>query len=248
MKYYTPQHKQLTLDLVRSSLDNLDKSNRWVQMGDLLPWADIEKEYNSRLDNKEKGAGNKPARMVVGAMIVKHKLGLSDQETIDIIRENPYMQYLCGLSEFTDTPIFDSSLFVTIRKRISEEEINAMTTKMLLKQQRILEDRLRQKEQESRDKGEEPPKPKAGDPDAAEFTDTKGRKHKGVLKIDATCAGECHKSKISWADNPTYVPTSITTAKTADSTDDSIYDMQGRRVSTPVKGLYIKNNKKVFIK
>jgi hypothetical protein len=188
MKYYTPQHKQLTLDLVRSSLDNLDKSNRWVQMGDLLPWADIEKEYNSRLDNKEKGAGNKPARMVVGAMLVKHKLGLSDQETIDIIRENPYMQYLCGLSEFTDTPIFDSSLFVTIRKRISEEEINAMTTKMLLKQQRILEDRLRQKEQESRDKGEEPPKPKAGDPDAAEFTDTKGRKHKGVLKIDATCA------------------------------------------------------------
>jgi len=69
MKYYTPQHKQLTLDLVRSSLDNLDKSNRWVQMGDLLPWADIEKEYNSRLDNKEKGAGNKPARMVIGATV-----------------------------------------------------------------------------------------------------------------------------------------------------------------------------------
>ena len=43
MKYYTPQHKQLTLDLVRSSLDNLDKSNRWVQMGDNLPWPDIEK-------------------------------------------------------------------------------------------------------------------------------------------------------------------------------------------------------------
>lgn len=64
MKYYTPQHKQLTLDLVRSSLDNLDKFNRWVRMGDLLPWADIEKEYNSRLDNKEQGAGNKPARMV----------------------------------------------------------------------------------------------------------------------------------------------------------------------------------------
>ena len=141
MKYYAPQHKQLTLDLVRSSLDNLDKSNRWVQMGDNLPWSDIEKEYNSKLDNKEKGAGNKPARMIVGAMIVKHKLGLSDQETIDIIRENPYMQYLCGLSEFTDKPIFDSSLFVTIRKRISEEEINAMTTKLLLKQQRILEER-----------------------------------------------------------------------------------------------------------
>jgi hypothetical protein len=103
MKHYTPQHKLLTLDLARSSLDNLDKSNRWVQMGDHLPWADIEKEYNSSLGNKENGAGNKPARMIVGAMIVKHKLGLSDQETIDIIRENPYVQYPCGLSEFTDT-------------------------------------------------------------------------------------------------------------------------------------------------
>ena len=71
MKYYAPQHKQLTPDLVRSSLDNLDKSNRWVQVGDNLPWPDIEKEYNSKLDNKEKGAGNKPARMIVGAMIVK---------------------------------------------------------------------------------------------------------------------------------------------------------------------------------
>ena len=188
MKYYAPQHKQLTLDLVRSSLDNLDKSNRWVQMGDYLPWPDIEKEYNSKLDNKEKGAGNKPARMIVGAMIVKHKLGLSDQETIDIIRENLYMQYLCGLSEFTDKPIFDSSLFVTIRKRISEEEINAMTTKLLLKQQRILEQRRKQAEQDARDKGDEPPEPEAEDPNAAEFTDSQNRKHKGVLKIDATCA------------------------------------------------------------
>ena len=188
MKYYSPQHKQLTLDLLRSTLDSLDKSNRWVQMGDRLPWTDIEKVYNSKLGNQEKGAGNKPARMVVGAMIVKHKLGLSDQETIDIIRENPYMQYLCGLSEFTDKPIFDSSLFVTIRKRISEEEINAMTTRMLLKQQRVLEERHRQKEQEAKDSGEEPPRQKAEDPDSAEFTDSRGRRHKGILKIDATCA------------------------------------------------------------
>ena len=188
MKYYTPQHKQLTLDLVRSSLDDLDKSNRWVMMGDLLPWPDIEKEYNSRLSNKDRGAGNKPARMIVGAMIVKHKLCLSDQETIDIIRENPYMQYLCGLSEFTDTPIFDPSLFVTIRKRISEEELNAMTTKMFHEQLRLQEERRRHSEQESKDKGEVPPKPNAEDPDAAEFTDSQGRKHKGILKVDATCA------------------------------------------------------------
>ena len=34
------------------------------------------------------------------------------------------MQCFCGLHEFTDKPIFDPSLFVTIRKRISEKELN----------------------------------------------------------------------------------------------------------------------------
>ena len=131
MKFYAPKYKQLDLGLLRSSLDELDKTNRWVALGDLLPWTELEKEYNSRLDNQKKGAGNKPARMILGAMIIKHKLNLSDAETIEIIRESPYMQYFCGLHEFTDKPIFDPSLFVTIRKRLSEEELNKMTVKLL---------------------------------------------------------------------------------------------------------------------
>ena len=42
------------------------------------------------MKNRHNGAGNKPARMVVGALIVKHVEGLSDEKTI---QENPYMQY-----------------------------------------------------------------------------------------------------------------------------------------------------------
>ena len=57
MKYYASHHKQLGLDLFRSSFEGLDKSNRRVSMGDLLPWPELEKEYNSRLDNSVKGAG-----------------------------------------------------------------------------------------------------------------------------------------------------------------------------------------------
>ena len=82
MKFYSPKYKQLDLGLLRSSLDELDKTNRWVALGDLLPWTELEKEYNSRLENQKKGAGNKPARMIIGAMIIKHKLNLSDAETI----------------------------------------------------------------------------------------------------------------------------------------------------------------------
>lgn len=121
MKYYAPKNKQLDLGLFRSSLDELDKSNRWLVLGDLLPWTELEKEYNSRLDNQKKGAGNKPARMILGAMIIKHKLNLGDAETIEMIKENPYMQYLCGLSEFTDKQRFDQvcsllSANVSLRK------------------------------------------------------------------------------------------------------------------------------------
>ena len=82
---FTSQKKQLSLDLFRSSLQELDKSNRWVMLGDLLPWAEIEKRYNSKFNNAVKGAGNKPARLIIGAMIVKHKLSLSDEETIWMI-------------------------------------------------------------------------------------------------------------------------------------------------------------------
>ena len=150
MKFYAPKYKQLDLGLLRSSLDELDKTNRWVALGDLLPWTELDKEYNSRLDNKKKGAGNKPARMILGTMIIKHKLNLSDAETIEIIRESPYMQYFCGLHEFTDKPIFDPSLFVTIRKRISEDELNKMTVKLLNKQKRLLEEKRKREEEEAK--------------------------------------------------------------------------------------------------
>ena len=94
MKFYAPKYKQLDLGLLRSSLDELDKTNRWVALGDLLPWTELEKEYNSRLDNQKKGAGNKPARMILGAMIIKNKLNLSDAATIEHITDRPYMQHI----------------------------------------------------------------------------------------------------------------------------------------------------------
>ena len=186
---YSSQYKPLTLDLFRSSFEDLNKTNRWVILGDNLPWGEIEKEYNSRLDNKYKGAGNKPARMIIGAMIIKHKLNLSDEETIEMIQENPYMQYLCGLSEFTDKPLFDPSLFVTIRKRISTAEINEMTTSLLQRELQKKEEAKKLKEnRDNVDNNETTPQQVQHDDNGAEFTDSQGRKHKGVLKIDATCA------------------------------------------------------------
>ena len=165
----------MTFDEMKGSLERLPKSNRWVQMGDTLPWREYENVYNKRLKNDRVGASNRPGRMVIAALIIKHKLNLSDEETIKAIQENPYMQYMCGLTEYTDKPIFDPSLFVTIRKRITIEDINALTLELARKARA-------KKDKEDNEGNGEGGQGKDGDSAAACSTQPDD------LKADATCA------------------------------------------------------------
>ena len=96
MKYYS-QYRSHDLFELQESLSGLSKSNRWVKLADHLLWGRIEKEYNKRLRNSHNGAGNKPARMVVGALIVKHVEKLSDEKTIQAIQESPTCSTCLGL-------------------------------------------------------------------------------------------------------------------------------------------------------
>jgi hypothetical protein len=68
----------------------LDAQNRWVIMAELIPWAEFEAEYAS-LFAEEIGAPAKSFRMALGALIIKEKLGSSDRETVEQIKENPYL-------------------------------------------------------------------------------------------------------------------------------------------------------------
>ena len=159
MKYYSQYHSHDLFEL-QDSLAGLSKFNRWVKLADNLPWDKIEKEYNKRLRNRHNGAGNKPARMVVGALIVKHVENLSDEKTIQAIQENPYMQYLLGLPKFTEKPVFVPELFVSVRKRLDHDFFNLLT--LMLAEA-------------------DGSKPKKG------HTDEDGNDHGGTMKIDATC-------------------------------------------------------------
>lgn len=152
-------------------LENLSKDNRWVKLADALDWDYIEVEYNKRLRNQKVGAGNKPARMVVGALIIKHMLGGSDEGTILSIQENPYMQYLVGLKYFQEEPIFSPELFVAVRKRIDKDFFNDIMLSMHRKQVKETEDS--NKEDDS-----------TGGSHAA---GSQQITHKGKMKIDATC-------------------------------------------------------------
>jgi hypothetical protein len=80
----------------------LNGENRWVTLSKLIPWEKYESEYAEQF-NKEIGAPAKPFRVALGALIIKERLGTSDKETVEQIRENPYLQYFLGLTEYTLT-------------------------------------------------------------------------------------------------------------------------------------------------
>lgn len=94
--------------------------NRWVKWSKVIPWDDLAVGYYKTMSDR-RGRPGKDARMVIGALIIKHKLTLSDEETVLQIQENPYLQYFIGFSSYKDEPPFAPSLFVDIRKRMGKE-------------------------------------------------------------------------------------------------------------------------------
>jgi hypothetical protein len=131
--------KQLSIEEFDHGLSGMGLSadNRWVVLSKLVDWETIEKVYNQKF-NPRMGPPATNSRIVVGAMIIKHIEGLGDKRTIEAIQENFYMQYFLGLKSYVAKPMFDSSLFVALRKRITEDDFSQWMEAILVKQ-RMLE-------------------------------------------------------------------------------------------------------------
>ena len=113
-------HKQLSLAEFDWPFETaLDENNRWVTMSQCIPWDELAAGYYQGLSVTQ-GRPAKDARLVIGAVVIKHKLCLSDEETVAQIQENPYLQYFVGLSGYQMQAPFVPSLFVEIRKRMGQ--------------------------------------------------------------------------------------------------------------------------------
>lgn len=108
----------------------LDSTNRWVRLAGLLPWDELAEVYGKTLSG-DMGAPSIDARVVIGSVIIKHKMKLDDRGTVALIQENPYMQYFLGLEGFSHKAVFDPSLFVSIRKRLGLLEFDEMTNGLI---------------------------------------------------------------------------------------------------------------------
>jgi transposase, IS5 family len=69
--------------------------------------------------------------MGLGSLIIKEKLKTSDRETVEQIRENPYLQYFLGLSDYSNEAPFEPSMMVYFRERIGMNLVNTINKKMV---------------------------------------------------------------------------------------------------------------------
>lgn len=123
--------KQLSIEEFQTPFQmNLKSSNRWVKLSQKIPWDDLAIIYY-KVMSADQGAPSIDARRIIGSLIIKHKLNLTDEETVSQIQENPYLQFFLGYSVYESEPIFSPTLFVEIRKRLGIDKFNEMSSRLI---------------------------------------------------------------------------------------------------------------------
>ena len=162
----------------------LDPNNRWVKKAAMIPWKVVGTEYKNQLSGSTNGSPAITGRMAFGALVIKEELNLSDRETVEQIRENPYLQFFVGLEGFqTDEP-FDASMMVHFRKRFPVESMNRINEAMVLASKPSKAEASPDKEDPSPKDSPSPSEGSTSDENGAETTEPENQ---GQLLLDATC-------------------------------------------------------------
>ncbi|NQX98824.1 MAG: IS5 family transposase [Flavobacteriales bacterium] len=178
--------KQQTLEGFHTPFDTqLDKNNRWVKLAAAIPWDELAVGYYKTLSPKN-GRKSIDARIIIGSVILKHKLNLSDEEIVEQIKENPYFQYFIGNEGYEYKIPFVPSLFVEIRKRMGNE-VFADFQQAIVDEVEELKLKVSQKKKaakKSKNNDDEPPIQNINE--KAEGKKEEKVTHQGKLIIDAT--------------------------------------------------------------
>ena len=94
----------------------LEEDNRWLRIADLIPWRELEREYNTHFSHL--GRPETDSRLFLGLILLKHLTGRSDREVVQSVRENVYQQAFCGFEEFVTDSALEPSTLTKLRKRL----------------------------------------------------------------------------------------------------------------------------------
>ena len=190
MLRYSPASQLAFADFDVPSLQKLDPANRWVRMAAIVPWDDLALVFAASPTAPKLNGPGRPTcdlRLVMGALLVQHIEGLSDERTLELIRENVYVQFFCGLPGFQTEAPFDASSLTHWRAWLGDAGAAALSE--------TLADAL-----EARRRADAGPPPDEGDGDAPPpASEGEGRgapadrtrataPNQGTLLLDATCA------------------------------------------------------------
>jgi len=155
----------------------LDPENAWVKLVEIIPWEAFEGKYAEAFKGSITGNPAKPARMAIGTLVAKERYGFSDDDILEEIRMNPYLQYFIGLPEFTHEAPFDQSVITRFRKRVTPEMLSEINDIVIGRKKA--------------DAGSgEPPQDglSGGEGDSMGEADANGEgSNEGTLILDATC-------------------------------------------------------------
>lgn len=118
--YKTPDYEYEQLSFINFNTScglQLDPKNEWIQISKKLPWRAWETLYEAMFPSNT-GNVAKPCRMVLGSLIIQMRMGFTDRELVDQIRQNPYYQYFVGIPAFQHEAPFARTLLVEWRKRV----------------------------------------------------------------------------------------------------------------------------------
>ncbi|MGB7251294.1 MAG: IS5 family transposase [Phormidesmis sp.] len=210
----------------------LSADNRWVKLAELIPWELVEASYAEQF-SASMGAPAKSFRVALGALIIKEKLGASDAETVEQIRENPYLQYFLGFSEYRDQAPFDVSMMVHFRQRVNLEMVARVNEDVVCS---MLGEPKSESEPKPESEPESEPEPESEGKNAAPLSSSSSNNNnddngaappstnQGQLILDATCA----PADIRY-------PTDLGLLNEARKDSEAILDILYRQVSSQFK-------------
>jgi hypothetical protein len=121
--------------------------------------------------------------MALGALIIKARLGLTDEELVEQIKENPYLQFFLGLEGFQYSSPFDPSMMVYFRKRLPESVVNDCNDRIVRHGLNVIHSSVANDHDDDGNQGDE-----TGSADIQQTRSDTPRPNQGSLLIDATCA------------------------------------------------------------
>ena len=119
----------------------------------------------------------------LGALIIKARLGLTDEELVEQTKENPVLQFFIGLEAFQNSSPFDPSIMVDFRKRLPEAVVSDCNERIVRHGLTVI------RSSDSQDPGDDNGTGGGGstNPPSQPKPSSQQQPKQGSLLIDATC-------------------------------------------------------------